>query len=434
MKRRWRWLLALVACLLLLGSGLLRLLERVPYTESRPPSAEAQRNPFLAAQRMLQQLDVEVVELRAIGSELAGDAGTVLVWPYNRGVLPGRTIDAAEHFVAGGGHLIVEAGWWHEDALLERFGIARHDAEDFEDEDFDDQDFDDEDFEGAGFEGEHAADDEAWVDDADAPEYASDDCACGPGHHPNDGHHRSGTLLGAPEIGFYLHSHDWLSSRSEPIGEIADAGRARLLHLQHGRGRVTAIVGLEPFNNQQLGMHDHAELLARLVNLGAPAQRVLFMRATPAGFFDWLREYAWRVLAIGALFLLLVLWSAYPRFGPVAPDPAPQRRRLLDHLLASGRMLWNHGQHDVLAGCAAGAALDRVRAEYPHTRWLPRDQLAAFLQRRFRLDASVAGLLLAPSQVRHPASLITLARACQSIHHELSPRRSTRGSGPLYDS
>ncbi len=486
MKQNWKLLFGIFCVLALVGVALLRLLERVPVEHEEPPSEEARRNDFLAAQRTLDRLGVRWERLEGVVTDLPVGTGVAVILPNSGNRLSEFSLDAIEAFVNSGGHLITDAAWWGEDTLLARFSVSPEYSYDEDDEDWDEDeeadddeadaeaaDADDEtdveeasDAEAVAAEGDLQAsevsskgaatddkpskrdesviaapvdvskpgDDADATADADALPTLSPGCGCNSDGEADHEHYlRSGDLLGQPELRLVVHDDDWLSSTGKVLGKIGAAETPQLLHLQHGAGRITVIVQLQPFENDHLGDADNAEALLRLLNLPQPVQRVLFVHARVGGLADWLLSYGWRVIAVGSVLLVLLLWAAMPRFGPLLPDPLPQRRRLLDHLLASGRLLWSNGQGGVLASAAASSALERVRSEYPHTRWLAAEEIAQFLQRRFALDAAVVALLLTPQQVRHPASLTALARACQRIHTELAPRRNARSVNPLYD-
>ncbi len=441
MKRNQKLMLAGLTMLGLIGVGLLRTLEQVPETHTEPPSPEAQRNGFLAAQRTIEKLGVPWQEIRGLPAELSDGAGVVLVWPAPRGSMPASRLSAVERFLQSGGHLIVESEPWS-DPLLMRFGIDQVEP---------DASWSDAcgELEGGAVETgvsapdalegdagpfatpEPIADDQTALEPAPETDAEQLDCSDDWADSGSDVY-ATGSQLGKPQLHIHLHGVKWLVSDAPMLAKLGPPNRPRLVQRAVGDGRLTAVISLDPLRNDELGNYDHAEVLHRLI-LQQPAQRVLFVRAQPGGLGSWLREYAWRVLAAAAVLLVLALWSTMPRFGPVAADPLPLRRRLLDHLLASGRLLWSRGEHRVLATAAVESALRRLRSEYPHTRWMPPAELAMFLQRRFQLDAAVVSMLLVPGQVHTPAALITLVRACQRIHSELAPRRAERASNPLYD-
>src|SRR5206468_1847446 len=79
----------------------------------------------------------------------------------------------------------------------------------------------------------------------------------------------------------------------------------------------------------------------------------------------FLVQHALPALVAAGLLLALWLWRIAPRFGPVAPDAPPARRRLLDHLRASGRYYWSQGLRARLVLAARDAALRRIARSQP---------------------------------------------------------------------
>ncbi len=425
--KRWQLAMALVTLLGLLGSLLLTRLEVIWEDEPVPASTEAQRNRFLAAQRLLAALSIPSRDIRGRPDEIPLERPAILFWPAWSGTPSRLTAARLERFVEAGGHLVIESQYGAE-ALQVRFGIHRaagptgdDDIDDCEPADALDPDDDVED----------------WGDDADdagAPAHEAFDCAPAPGSAAvAPAYVLTGAALGGPSLRIDAYVNPGLVSDARPIARAGPPEAAFMLQIERGRGRVTAFDTLRIFNNDRIAKADHAELLHRLVLQAGTDAEVLFMRRLPGGFADWLREKAWRPLLALAVLVPLALWAGIPRFGPVVPDPAPARRRLLDHLRASGRLLWKHGERSALASAAADAALRRMRSEFPHTHGLDEAALSRFLGKRLGIEPTLATLLLNPHSAQQPASFIALLRVCRDIHRQLSPRRELRPASPLYD-
>lgn len=153
------------------------------------------------------------------------------------------------------------------------------------------------------------------------------------------------------------------------ISEFGDAGawwtesdERWALRLAHGEGWVTVLADVGPFTNAELGKADHAPLAWDLLRLdGAPpAGAVLVLAGESPGFL----ALAWRhaaPLLIAALALALVVgWRGAVRTGPLAPDPVPDRRDLMEHVAASGDFLWREDLHAALLAGARSAVRGRL--------------------------------------------------------------------------
>lgn len=373
--------------------------ERGTERHYRPPSAEAVANRFLAAQRLLERFDIQTRRDRRLDDVAALPHDAVLIVAAPRGAVSARAVDAVDAFVRRGGRLIVESEDSDaHDALLDHFGIER-------------------------------------IDDDALPGYRSDTIFWNNDVlDSDDWSHVEPTFgaLGEPELAVRLGGPHWLRTERDTAWKLGEdaVGDAHALQLAHGDGRVTVLNAFGPFTNWQIGDVDHAEYLHRLVTREGAPSLVVFAQSDRVGLFAWLAANAWRALLAAALLIVALLWAAAPRFGPVAPDPEPVRRRVLDHLRASGRLLSSLGERDALAAAARGAVLRRVRREYAHTIALTPHELHDFLRRRFALDAREAGLLLSQGGGGDAGDFVALLRTCRRVHQMLSRRR---GSDPLYD-
>jgi len=401
--KRWALPLACLVLALLAGLWFVMSHEKRTTTERLPPKAEAQRDPFLAAQRLLQALDMPTRQLQTLTVDSTWPTRAALVLPAPRGGLGPAAIERLAAFVHEGGHLLVESELLPlRDPLLARFGIGRRVFEDGED--------------GFGW-SRHSwnwreptrsgAPDAAFLVPVDADR---------------------------PELAIHLRAPHALEVESgSGIRWTQGYGLPAIVQVEHGQGRVTAVNSLTPWQNWEIGRYDHAEFLHWLL-LDSGVEEVVFVRPWHGGLLRWLGQHHWRSLLLGALLLACLLWALLPRFGPLQPEPELARRRLLDHLAASGRLLWSCGEREALARAAVQGALRRVRTEYPHVAGMDPASLALFLVRRFGLDAQQANLLVRPRLPTELLPFLALMRACRRVHQALARAAGPHASDPLYES
>jgi hypothetical protein len=118
--------------------------------------------------------------------------------------------------------------------------------------------------------------------------------------------------------------------------------------------------------------------------------------------------------------VLLWLWYVAPRLGPVAPDPVRGRRRLLDHLRASGRFLWSNGGAQRMLDAARESCLRRITRVYP-------DVLAIAEPERPQRVAEILGWpeertrqLLAPAGPAKMMDFLQTIGLYQAVHEQLA--------------
>jgi hypothetical protein len=382
--------LAIAVLVALAGVWFVLSFEKVGEEEFEPPTADAQRNRFLAAERLLAGLGIVARRLDGLEGDYALAPDSALLVPARRGALSAAALARLERFVDEGGHLLVEAEpLTQADPLLALFDIER-------------------------VESAYPRWGSSWWRDRNRQLThggSADDAL------------RTGIESGEPAMAVRIQPGDLALDAIDLLWALDDDGDVLVLQRLHGAGRVTALADMSPFENWEIGHLDHAEWLHRL--LAGPAQSqppasVAIVQAWRGGLARWLLDSAWRVLLAGGVLLLALLWAAMPRFGPVAADPEPARRRLLDHLAASGRLLWLRGERRMLAQAATDAALARVRREFPHSAAMAPDAFAALLCRRCGLDSGQAQALLAASMPTQPAAFLYLLRACRRVHATLS--------------
>jgi hypothetical protein len=160
------------------------------------------------------------------------------------------------------------------------------------------------------------------------------------------------------------------------LDEDADAwrfssrGGARILQFAWGEGDITVFSTLRPFNNRQIGRLDHAELLAQITDAAQPGELFLIRHLESPSLISWLAQNAPAVLAALGVFLLMWLWRVIPRFGPLAPSPAPDRKSLLEHIRAVGRFYLDQRELARLLELLRAECVELFNRRAPHAQGL----------------------------------------------------------------
>jgi hypothetical protein len=130
---------------------------------------------------------------------------------------------------------------------------------------------------------------------------------------------------------------------------------------------------------------------------------------------SWLGHHAWMVLiSLGALVALL-FWKAGQRFGPLLPAPDPARRNLLEHVDASGRLLWQEGAGDRLVKATRAALLSRIEHTHPAWALLPLPQLHVQLAEFSQLPSQQLFRALFEDHYATPAEFTAAIRTLEHL-------------------
>jgi hypothetical protein len=217
-------------------------------------------------------------------------------------------------------------------------------------------------------------------------------------------------------------------------GDVRLRAGAKLVTFTRGRGLVSAATSLRFARNpgyddhfarlsrrpgRSIGANDHAELFWRLASLTPGRELHVYFRPERLSLWGFLEEHAVPALAAGALLLALWLWSIVPRFGPIAPEAPPGRRRLLDHLRASGRYFWVKGLRSRLVLAARDAALRHVAHVHPDFAHASAEERAKHLSSLISVSAEEAARFMSNADAANGADLVHLMRTAQKIHSAL---------------
>ena len=308
MKRAIIWsLVAAMILVTLVAIWFLQNFEQVPTSYRQPPQKEAQRNPYLALEHLLKQLDRPLKRVNSPSSLDQLAAGGVLILDENRR----RNVDPARserllNWVHQGGYLIVAAESASDDPLLKKLGTSPYQPPQGQRE---------------------------------------------PGRKDVDiGLEKSATtrvLLPANNTEYRLErfGRGLVSSQPEPVWRAGlNDERNSLLHFDWGRGHITVVDDMNFLSNHRIGELDHAELLWALLQNYQPQGTIhLASRMEIQTLWQWLVESARMLLISSAVLMALWLWQIIPRFGGTLPMPIDERRDLAQHLSAIGRSVWREG-------------------------------------------------------------------------------------------
>jgi hypothetical protein len=354
-------------------------------TVPMPLRGDAARNPFYAAERLVEALGGTAASERTFS--LPPTSGVVVLsnWNWN---LSERRRAALERWVADGGRLVaddsvsggVEFAKWSSIDYLERERKIDSDGKDQEGPCFK---FSEErlDRRPRPFEREH------WVCDVDL-DY---------------------TLTTSRDV-------DWAVSE-------ARAGR-HALRVRVGRGSVTRI-NAQPFRYRKLFDGDHGWLLVTAAQL-RPGDEVRFLSE---GEYPSLLALIWLTgspVVLTALAALgLWLWRNGVRFGRLAPEDPPVRRSLAEQIRGTGRFALHHDGGEPLHTATVRALDEAARRRV--TAWALLDPRA-----RVRALAAMAGVApdaldfaLHDSRARAPHDLRDTLALLETVRRALIRQKRT---------
>jgi hypothetical protein len=365
--------------------GLVWFLNNFDYVTERTfvgPQGEARRNRFLAAERLLARMGAKVRHVKTIPELRELPPNGTLLLPDRREALTPDARARLLTWIENGGHLVVEDESHRlPDPILDALEVKRAEVKRTD----------------ASRPGAKATPQRPLVQ-ARLP------------HAPNT-------------MRVDMHSQQTLDAPFATV-RVESRNATHLVHFPRGRGQVTVLNDLEFLGNRSIGRNDHAEFLWQIVRF-RPDTAAVFVFDDPQklSLWNWLTANGWAVLAGGSALLAAWLWRTASRFGPVAPDPEPGRRRLLDHLRASGRFQWTRGGGAALVEAAREAALRRVARAHPDFAALGRAEQESRLVALFGVRQDEARLVVAPLHPRTAAELVAAVSVYQRIQERLARRK-----------
>jgi hypothetical protein len=368
MNRPLLWVGLLLACLLGAG-GYYAWSKAIPYEEvvDRGPSPQALANPYLAAEEFLREQGLPVEQAKSLErlATLPAKGNSLLLLGERSNMSP-RQVEQLLAWAKSGGHLLLvaEALWDEEtgksgDLLLDHLHVHQVLSDDPE--------------EPAPARKKNAPDlTKLYVDNETTPTYFSFD------------------------TDFNLIDPKHLAQFS-----ANSARSSHLMQLDLGEGSVTVITDSNLWKNPDIGKHDNAWLLLYL-NQGT-AVTLLFNSDFDDLLTLLLRYFPQALVTLLAL-IVLALWHAGMRQGPVR-EPAPKaRRQLQEHLKASADFLLRRSGQGTLLQALQHDILRAARRRHPGFDHLDNEEQWRVLEHLTRQPSPVIKQALGPLPAKRLSS------------------------------
>lgn len=168
---------------------------------------------------------------------------------------------------------------------------------------------------------------------------------------------------------------------------LASEFGSHLISFNFGVGRITLATDLDFMRNFNIGQLDHAWFTWSLVNWEQP-ELVWFVslqqRSIP-NLLILLWQNAAQVMINILVLLLMFLWYASWRFGSILPDEQLARRSLLEHITANGYFLWQQGQAKYLLQRVYQKVMADLFIKQPHWAGLNNELLSLNISKLINL-------------------------------------------------
>jgi hypothetical protein len=377
--RAARHFLALMTALLLFGCSGKEIEVETGYR------GKARRDPFLAAERLLEENHYHVTTHTWLGDDLP-DGATLIATSQsfgNRG-----TTENVLDWVSGGGHLLL---------LLDGGETFRDDWE-------------------------HEQHPHRRAQDDDTPDKQPERTELleklGIKDTKNGGGELSVKLPDATAKVKFPARFTWEDGHSPARMDIssAEGNSIALASFRRGAGRISIAAHADPFRNRHLGEADNAWLLLRLVGR-SHGYEVWFLNGVRISFFGMLWEHGWMALIAAAALLAVWLWKSLPRFGPLRAPEDTGTRDFAEHLSLTGAFLWRHRQRTQLIApmreavmrAAARRGFARNDDDFP-------EKLATFAQ----MDALRVRGALSSENIADPRHFLRAIQDLRALHEKMS--------------
>jgi len=399
MKKRLLTYSLLTLLLVLFGGWLSTQIEWYEKSRWQGFQGEAKYNPHLAASWFLRHMGVPartLISPEQLNELPANDA--VLILPTQRLTFSEARNNDLLDWAAAGGHLMIQA--------IPDYGYSS----DYDDDEEDIADEDELEFEedvvydpiaDQVYVYSNYLDYDETLDGAGTTTFELDD---------------SDDLL---EIDFDdLYALEYTENRE--ILRIGDVFGDRVISVPYEQGLITVVSDMDWIENISLDEHGHARLLFYLVTLhGTPSEVIILNSDDMPPLWEWLWHVNPWLISLSGLLLLMWLWRAPWRFGPLLPADEAPRRRILEHIQAAGHYLWNSRQPEALLEGLRNDLIYRALQTHPDMHRLSAEQRIHRLADVCNLPAEQVHQALLANHPRNRQAFLQQVNTIETIRKQL---------------
>lgn len=382
MSRRVQKWIGLLVLIVIAAAGVLlfQRLEHYQEVVNQGPSPEARANPYLAADTFLRQrsIPVKVIETLHVLPDTRQQAQTLMLLDSREHMTPAEVERVLAWTRAGGRLLFVAEQLWDEnkgrsgDLLLDQIHIRQFLTRDLREQD------------------------RRREMDMNKPVIPLSPAVPAPAETPWPELTRLyvENETDPAYLGFDPAFHlDDPQDKAQSWANSADA--THMLQMVYGQGLITVITDADLWKTRAIGKYDNAWLLWYLTQDSAVTQ---LLHTEHADLFSLITKHFPLALTALALLMLLALWRAGMRQGPLQPTPERARRQLTEHLRASADFLLRRKGQQALLRALQSDILRRARQRHPGFEGLAVAQQWQALAQLTRQPTSAVGQALRPRQ------------------------------------
>jgi hypothetical protein len=191
----------------------------------------------------------------------------------------------------------------------------------------------------------------------------------------------------------------------------------QIVRRYHGEGTVTILTDMDFLTWLSIGEYDHAATLWHLVD-GKGTVWLVPDNDMPS-LLEWLIEFAPLALTSAVLLLVTWLYASMRRFGPMRPNPLPARRRIMEHIQASGHYLWQHSKVDRLVNAVRSDVFRTAARRHPGWTDMNRQEQEEHIAEVTGITPEAAGRLLDERTPDNKQEFTFLIRQLKKVKDQL---------------